>query len=221
MSFLVAIDGPAGSGKGTIAQIIADKLNFIKIDTGAMYRCVALYLLENSIEINNVPKIISKLDEINIRIDESKELIYLNNENVTNKIRQPNVSKIVSQVSSIKEIRLKLIDLQREVAKGKNVVMEGRDITTEVFPNADVKIYLDAKLEVRAKRRYKELLEKNKDIKYDDVLNNIIIRDKNDKEKEFGALKIAEDAIVVDTTFLEIDDVANKIINIINLKMKG
>lgn len=221
MSFLVAIDGPAGSGKGTIAQIIADKLNFIKIDTGAMYRCVALYLLENSIEINNVPKIISKLDEINIRIDESKELIYLNNENVTNKIRQPNVSKIVSQVSSIKEIRLKLIDLQREVAKGKNVVMEGRDITTVVFPNADVKIYLDAKLEVRAKRRYKELLEKNKDIKYDDVLNNIIIRDKNDKEKEFGALKIAEDAIVVDTTFLEIDDVANKIINIINLKMKG
>ena len=221
MSFLVAIDGPAGSGKGTIAQIIADKLNFIKIDTGAMYRCVALYLLENSIEINNVPKIISKLDEINIRIDESKELIYLNNENVTNKIRQPNVSKVVSQVSSIKEIRLKLIDLQREVAKGKNVVMEGRDITTVVFPNADVKIYLDAKLEVRAKRRYKELLEKNKDIKYDDVLNNIIIRDKNDKEKEFGALKIAEDAIVVDTTFLEIDDVANKIINIINLKMKG
>ena len=221
MSFLVAIDGPAGSGKGTIAQIIADKLNFIKIDTGAMYRCVALYLLENSIEINNVPKIISKLDEINIRIDESKELIYLNNENVTNKIRQPNVSKIVSQVSSIKEIRLKLIDSQREVAKGKNVVMEGRDITTVVFPNADVKIYLDAKLEVRAKRRYKELLEKNKDIKYDDVLNNIIIRDKNDKEKEFGALKIAEDAIVVDTTFLEIDDVANKIINIINLKMKG
>lgn len=221
MSFLVAIDGPAGSGKGTIAQIIADKLNFIKIDTGAMYRCVALYLLENSIEINNVPKIISKLDEINIRIDESKELIYLNNENVTNKIRQPNVSKIVSQVSSIKEIRLKLIDLQREVAKGKNVVMEGRDITTVVFPNADVKIYLDAKLEVRAKRRYKELLEKNKDIKYDDVLNNIIIRDKNDKEKEFGALKIAEDAIVVDTTFLKIDDVANKIINIINLKMKG
>ena len=221
MSFLVAIDGPAGSGKGTIAQIIADKLNFIKIDTGAMYRCVALYLLENSIEINNVPKIISKLDEINIRIDESKELIYLNNENVTNKIRQPNVSKIVSQVSSIKEIRLKLIDLQREVAKGKNVVMEGRDITTVVFPNADVKIYLDEILEVRAKRRYKELLEKNKDIKYDDVLNNIIIRDKNDKEKEFGALKIAEDAIVVDTTFLEIDDVANKIINIINLKMKG
>ena len=221
MSFLVAIDGPAGSGKGTIAQIIADKLNFIKIDTGAMYRCVALYLLENSIEINNVPKIISKLDEINIRIDESKELIYLNSENVTNKIRQPNVSKIVSQVSSIKEIRLKLIDLQREVAKGKNVVVEGRDITTVVFPNADIKIYLDARLDVRARRRYIEIVEKNKDIKYEDVLNNIIIRDKNDKEKEFGALKIANDAMVIDTTYLNIEQVADKIISIIKMKMKG
>ena len=221
MSFIVAIDGPAGSGKGTIAQIIADKLDFKKIDTGAMYRCVALYLLENNIEINNIPKITSKLDEINIIMDESSKLVYLNNEDVTNKIRQPNVSKIVSQVSSIRTIRLKLIDLQREIAKGKNVVMEGRDITTVVFPNADVKIYLDAELEVRAKRRYKELSEKDKNIKYEDVLNNIIIRDKNDKEKEFGALKIADDAIVVDTTFLNINDVANKIINIIKLKMKG
>ena len=221
MSFIVAIDGPAGSGKGTIAEIIADKLDFKKIDTGAMYRCVALYLLENNIEINNIPKITSKLDEINIIMDESSKLVYLNNEDVTNKIRQPNVSKIVSQVSSIRTIRLKLIDLQREIAKGKNVVMEGRDITTVVFPNADVKIYLDAELEVRAKRRYKELSEKDKNIKYEDVLNNIIIRDKNDKEKEFGALKIADDAIVVDTTFLNINDVANKIINIIKLKMKG
>lgn len=221
MSFIVAIDGPAGSGKGTIAEIIADKLDFKKIDTGAMYRCVALYLLENNIEINNIPKITSKLDEINIIMDESSKLVYLNNEDVTNKIRQPNVSKIVSQVSSIRTIRLKLIDLQREIAKGKNVVMEGRDITTVVFPNADVKIYLDAELEVRAKRRYKELSEKDKNIKYEDVLNNIIIRDKNDKEKEFGALKIADDAIVVDTTFLDINDVANKIINIIKLKMKG
>ena len=221
MSFIVAIDGPAGSGKGTIAQIIADKLDFKKIDTGAMYRCVALYLLENNIEINNIPKITSKLDEINIIMDESSKLVYLNNEDVTNKIRQPNVSKIVSQVSSIRTIRLKLIDLQREIAKGKNVVMEGRDITTVVFPNADVKIYLDAELEVRAKRRYKELSEKDKNVKYEDVLNNIIIRDKNDKEKEFGALKIADDAIVVDTTFLDINDVANKIINIIKLKMKG
>ena len=221
MSFLVAIDGPAGSGKGTIAQIIADKLNFIKIDTGAMYRCVALYLLENNIEINNIQKIISKLDEINIKIDESKELVYLNNENVTDKIRQPNVSKIVSQVSSIKEVRLKLIDLQRKIASDKKVVMEGRDITTVVFPNANVKIYLDATLEVRAERRYLEVLEKNKDIKYEDVLNNIIIRDKNDKEKEFGALKVADDAIVIDTTYLNIEEVADKIINIIKMKMKG
>lgn len=186
-----------------------------------MYRCVALYLLENNIEINNKSEIVSRLDEINITMDEDKKLVYLNNEDVTDKIRQSEVSKIVSQVSSIKEVRLKLINLQRKMAEGKNVVMEGRDITTVVFPNADIKIYLDAKLEVRAKRRYLELLEKNPEIKYEDVLANITIRDKNDMEKEFGALKIADDAIVIDTTFLNIEEVAEKIIYIIKMKLKS
>ena len=145
----------------------------------------------------------------------------MNDKDVTDKIRKPDVSKVVSQVSSVKEVRLKLIDLQRKMASGKNVVMEGRDITTVVFPNADIKIYLDARLDVRARRRYIEIVEKNKDIKYEDVLNNIIIRDKNDKEKEFGALKIANDAMVIDTTYLNIEQVADKIISIIKMKMKG
>ncbi len=221
MSFIVAIDGPAGSGKGTIAQIIANKLNFTNIDTGAMYRCVALYLLENNIELNNESEIINNLEKININIDENEKKVYMNDKDVTDKIRKPDVSKVVSQVSSVKEVRLKLIDLQRKMASGKNVVMEGRDITTVVFPNADIKIYLDARLDVRARRRYIEIVEKNKDIKYEDVLNNIIIRDKNDKEKEFGALKIANDATVIDTTYLNIEQVADKIISIIKMKMKG
>lgn len=221
MSFIVAIDGPAGSGKGTIAQIIANKLNFTNIDTGAMYRCVALYLLENNIELNNESEIINNLERININIDENEKKVYMNDKDVTDKIRKPDVSKVVSQVSSVKEVRLKLIDLQRKMASGKNVVMEGRDITTVVFPNADIKIYLDARLDVRARRRYIEIVEKNKDIKYEDVLNNIIIRDKNDKEKEFGALKIANDAMVIDTTYLNIEQVADKIISIIKMKMKG
>lgn len=221
MSFIVAIDGPAGSGKGTIAQIIANKLNFTNIDTGAMYRCVALYLLENNIELNNESEIINNLEKININIDENEKKVYMNDKDVTDKIRKPDVSKVVSQVSSVKEVRLKLIDLQRKMASGKNVVMEGRDITTVVFPNADIKIYLDARLDVRARRRYIEIVEKNKDIKYEDVLNNIIIRDKNDKEKEFGALKIANDAMVIDTTYLNIEQVADKIISIIKMKMKG
>ena len=221
MSFIVAIDGPAGSGKGTIAQIIANKLNFTNIDTGAMYRCVALYLLENNIELNNESEIINNLEKININIDENEKKVYMNDKDVTDKIRKPDVSKVVSQVSSVKEVRLKLIDLQRKMASGKNVVMEGRDITTVVFPNADIKIYLDARLDVRARRRYIEIVEKNKDIKYEDVLNNIIIRDKNDKEKEFGALKVADDAMVIDTTYLNIEQVADKIISIIKMKMKG
>ena len=221
MSFIVAIDGPAGSGKGTIAQIIANKLNFTNIDTGAMYRCVALYLLENNIELNNESEIINNLEKININIDKKEKKVYMNDKDVTDKIRKPDVSKVVSQVSSVKEVRLKLIDLQRKMASGKNVVMEGRDITTVVFPNADIKIYLDARLDVRARRRYIEIVEKNKDIKYEDVLNNIIIRDKNDKEKEFGALKIANDAMVIDTTYLNIEQVADKIISIIKMKMKG
>ena len=158
MSFIVAIDGPAGSGKGTIAQIIANKLNFTNIDTGAMYRCVALYLLENNIELNNESEIINNLEKININIDENEKKVYMNDKDVTDKIRKPDVSKVVSQVSSVKEVRLKLIDLQRKMASGKNVVMEGRDITTVVFPNADIKIYLDARLDVRARRRYIEIV---------------------------------------------------------------
>lgn len=144
--------------------------------------------------------------------------MFLNGEDVTNKIREKEVTQIVSPVSSIKEVRYKMVDLQREMAKGKDVIMEGRDICTYVFPNADVKIYLDASIEQRAKRRYKENLIKNIDMSYDEVLENIKKRDENDKQKEIGSLEVAKDSIIIDTTKLTIEEVVEKIINIINIK---
>ena len=202
MSFVVAIDGPAGTGKGTITSLISKEMGLVNIDTGATYRCVALYTIKNNINLEEKEKIIE----------------YLNNEDVTSQIRSKEVSKIVSQISSIKEVRFAMVEVQRNLAKGKDVIMEGRDITTYVFPNANIKIYLDADEEERAKRRYKEMQEKGIEMTYEEVLNNIQIRDKNDKEKEIGALKIAPDAIYIDTTNLTIEEVKQKVEEIIKGK---
>lgn len=217
MSFIVAIDGPAGTGKGTIAKSISQELGLVNIDTGATYRCVALYALENEISVDEKEKIISNLP--NIKIDMKNEngiqKIFLNLKDVTEKIRTKEVSSIVSQISSIIEVRYAMVDVQRNMAKGKDVIMEGRDITTYVFPNAQVKIYMDAAEEERAKRRYKEMMEKGIEITYEEVLKNIQNRDNNDKNKEIGALKIADDAIYIDTTNLTIEEVKEKIKKII------
>ena len=220
MSFVVGIDGPAGTGKGTVTALISKKLGLVNIDTGATYRCVALYAIYNNVKVEEKDKIISLLDNINIDMKnkDGVQTVFLNGEDVSQKIRLPEVSAIVSQVSSIIEVRLKLVDLQRKLAEGKDVIMEGRDITTYVFPNADVKIYLDADEEERAKRRYKELIEKGNTISYEEVLENIRKRDKNDKEKEMGALKKAEDAVYIDTTNLTIDEVVKKVEDTINEK---
>lgn len=220
MSFIVAIDGPAGTGKGTITKLISKEMGLVNIDTGATYRCVALYCLENNINVADTKKIIENLPNINIDMknENGEQTIYLNGEDVTNEIRTPEVTKIVSEVSSIKEVRFAMVDVQRNLALGKDVIMEGRDITTYVFPNADVKIYMDADEQERANRRYKEMQEKGMDITFEEVLENIQKRDKNDKEKEIGALKIAEDAIYVDTTTLTIEEVKGKIKGIIEEK---
>ena len=220
MSFIVAMDGPAGTGKGTITKILANEMNLVNIDTGATYRCVALYTIKNNIKIEEKDKIIESLENINIDMknDNGEQTIFLNNEDVTKDIRTKEVTNIVSQISSIKEVRFAMVDVQRKLAEGKDVIMEGRDITTYVFPNADVKIYLDADENERAKRRYKEMQEKGMDITYEEVLKNIQVRDKNDKEKEIGALKIAEDAIYVDTTNLSIEEVKEKVKEIIENK---
>ena len=223
MSFIVAMDGPAGTGKGTITSLISKEMGLVNIDTGATYRCVALYAIKNNIKLEEKEKIIESLPNIHIDMknEQGVQKVYLNNEDVTSEIRSKEVTKIVSQVSSIVEVRLAMVEVQRNLAEGKDVIMEGRDITTYVFPNADVKIYLDADEEERAKRRYKEMQEKGIEMTYEEVLKNIQIRDKNDKEKEIGALKIAEDAIYIDTTNLSIEEVKEKVKEIITEKYRN
>lgn len=214
MSFVVAIDGPAGSGKGTVAKLISEKLGFINIDTGATFRCIALAMLQRDIKKEEEDKIRELLDHIDINM-KSDGTILLNGEIVTNRIRENDVNALVSPIAVIKIVRDKLLEVQRKIAEGKNVVMEGRDIGTVVFPDADVKIYLDASPEERAKRRLKQNQEKGIDSSYKEVLQNIIDRDKRDSNREIAPLKQADDAIYLDSTNLSIEEVVEKITDII------
>lgn len=218
MSFVVAIDGPAGTGKGTIAKLISKELGLVNIDTGAMYRCVTLQAIRKGItNIEEKQKIIQIAKDIDIEMknENEQQQIYLNGENVSKEIRNKEVSAFVSSVSSIPEVRELMVDLQRKMAQNIDVIMEGRDITTVVFPNANVKIYLDATTEERAKRRFKENQEKGIDMTYEEVLEAIKTRDYNDMNKPVGALKIADDAIVLDTTNLNIGQVVEEVKKII------
>ena len=220
MSFIVGIDGPAGSGKGTVTKQVANRLGLINIDTGSTYRCVALETIKQKVPLGDKEKIIEIAKTIKVGIQPLPEgdKVFLNGKEVTKDIRSKEVTQIVSQISSINEVRFEMVNLQRRLAEGKDVIMEGRDICTYVFPNADVKIYLDASIEERAKRRYKEMQEKNIGMTYEEVIENIKKRDENDKAKDIGALKKAEDSIVVDTTSLTIEQVVEKIIEIIKNK---
>lgn len=221
MSFIVAIDGPAGTGKGTIANLISMKFGFINIDTGAMYRCVTLEILRNNVQLDDIKGIEAILENIDIKFKhiEDKDFVFLNGENVTEIIRTKDVNENVSQVAKIKEVREKMVDLQRKLGDKENVVMEGRDIGTVVFPNANVKIYLDATSEERAKRRFIQNKEKNIDMSYEEILENIKLRDENDKTRKIGALKIADDAVVIDTTNLSINEVMEQVVKLIQEKM--
>jgi len=220
MSFIVAIDGPAGTGKGTVTEQISKKQNLLNIDTGATYRCVTLAMQRKGIALEELEKIKELLNEINIQMEnqDGTQKFFLDGEDVSSEIRSKEVTKMVSQVSSIKEVRIKMVDLQRKLAEGKDVIMEGRDIGTYVFPRADVKIYLDAEEEERARRRVKQNQEKGIDMSFEEVLENIRKRDENDKNKEMGALKVAEDAIVIDTTNLSIKEVEKKVEALITQK---
>lgn len=211
---IVAIDGPAGSGKGTIASILSKKLNLVNIDTGATYRCVALKALRNNLKVEDKDEIIKLSNNIDIKFDLNNN-VYLDGENVTKEIRSKEVTSIVSPISSIVEVRKNMVDLQRRLGNSNNVVMEGRDITTVVFPNADYKFYLDATLEERVNRRYKEYQEKNVDMSYDEIYENIKSRDYNDSHKEVGSLTRTDDQIYIDSTNLTIDEVVEKFIEAI------
>ena len=217
MEMVVAVDGPAGSGKGTITKAVAERLGLVYIDTGALYRCITLYMIRNNINLNVIDKIQEMLKNVGIELKKEDNLdkVYLNGEDVSLKIREKAVNELVSQVSHVIEIRENITDLSRKIAKGKNVIMEGRDIGTNVFPNAQIKIYLDATPEERAHRRMKQNEEKGIDIPYKDILENIKFRDNNDKTSKVAPLKQAEDSIYIDSTNMTIDEVTEKIINII------
>lgn len=223
MSFVVAIDGPAGSGKGTLTSQISNMTDLINIDTGATYRCVTLAAIRKGYTLEDAEKIINLLEEINIEFKKvnGEDRFFLDGEDVSKKIREKEVTKMVSFISGITGVRIKMAEFQRKLAEGKNVIMEGRDIGTYVFPNADVKIYLDASLEVRAARRVKQNKEKNIDMSYEEVYENMKKRDYNDMHgKEIGALKKADDAIYLDCSCMSVEDMTNKVLEIIAEKRK-
>lgn len=214
---IIAIDGPAGSGKGTIAKLLSERLKFINIDTGAMYRCVALKMLENKIDLENYDEIHKILNEIDI--DFEGEKVILNGQDVSKDIRTIEVSNFVSPVSTIGFVREKMVDLQRNLGRKTNVVMEGRDIGTVVFPDAEVKIYLDATPEERARRRVAQNTANNIESNYEQILKDIIERDTRDSTREISPLKKAYDAVVIDSTNLTIEEVVSKVIELVKSKM--
>ena len=218
MGFIVAIDGPAGSGKGTITKIIAKKRNLVSIDTGAMYRCVALDCLENNVEPTDISGIERILKNIDIKLENENGIqkVFLNGKDVSEEIRTPKVDDIVAKYAAIKQVRDKVTPIQRKMGESQNIIMEGRDIGTVVFPNADVKIFLDCSLEERANRRYKQDIENGMNVTYEEVLESIIERNKLETEREIAPFVKAEDAIVVDTTHLSIEEVVNEILKIID-----
>lgn len=215
--FIVTVDGPAGSGKSTIAKIIAKKYGFTYLDTGAMYRMIALYALENSISLDDTEAVEDMLK--NTKLDIIGNQFFLNGKDVSEEIRTPRVSAIVSPVSAIKEVRVKLVDLQREISKGKSVILDGRDIGTVVFPNGDVKIFLVASPEERAKRRLKEYEEKGIEADYESVLASIKERDYLDSTRKESPLKKAEDAHEIDSSTMSIDEVVETISKYIDEKI--
>ena len=209
-NLVIAIDGPAGAGKSTVAQLVAQKLQYLYIDTGAMYRAVA-YLALNSEE-----NFLTAIDNIKLSLtyEDGKTKVFLDDKNITDDIRTPEVTKLVSSVAQEPKVREKLIDIQRDLAKNGKVVMDGRDICTNVLPNADVKIFLTASIKERARRRWLELSQKGYSIEEEKIQEDIAKRDKMDMEREIAPLKQAHDAILLDTTSLSIDEAVAEIIKL-------
>ena len=217
-NLIVAIDGPAGSGKSTIAKLLAKKYDLTYIDTGAMYRMITLYLLENNIDINDLKEVERVLNTVNLDMQGDK--FYLDNVDVSTKIREKRINDNVSKVASIKIVRSNLVDLQRKISNNKDVILDGRDVGTVIFPNAQVKIFLIASPEERARRRYNEFLEKKTEITYEEVLKSIKERDHIDSTRDESPFVKADDAIELDSTNLTIEDVVNFISNEIEKNIK-
>lgn len=212
----IAIDGPAGAGKSTIAKRVAEKLGLIYVDTGAMFRAIALYMTGKCVKSNETDKVKEELNNIRLDIvyENGEQQIVLNDENVSRLIRNPEISKAASSFAQVPEVRERLLILQRELADKRPVVMDGRDIGTKVLPSASVKIFLTADVRVRAERRYKELTDKGEKVNLEDIMSDIKSRDEQDMNRKVSPLVQAGDAVLVDTSSLSIDEVVDTIIKI-------
>lgn len=216
----VAIDGPAGAGKSTIAKACAKELGYIYVDTGAMYRGIALYMVDHKIRPTDIEAVKQALLDVNVtlRYEDGKQLLIVNGQDVSDRIRTPEVSAAASLFSAIPEVRKALLDLQHDIAEKNNVLMDGRDIGTVILPQAQVKIYLDASPEIRGKRRYDELVLKGKSVVLEDIIEDVKQRDYQDMHRETSPLKKADDAIVVDSSYMTIEEVQNKIVSLVREK---
>lgn len=217
MSIAIAIDGPAGAGKSTIARLAAKELGFIYVDTGALYRTIGLAAFRRSLTAEDKDAIIEMLTAIKVELafnEKHEQIVLLDGEDVSGLIRTPEISMMASAVSAIPEVRAFLLDLQRDMAHTNNVIMDGRDIGTVVLPDAKIKIFLSASPECRARRRYEELIEKGMDVKYEDILSDVVARDYADSHRDIAPLKPADDAIMVDTSGEDLETSVNKLLTI-------
>ena len=219
----IAIDGPGGAGKSTVAKLLSKKLNYIYVDTGALYRAIGLYMYRLGINTDNKDAVAEKLDEISLELKyvDGEQKVFLNGEDVSTEIRINEISMMASKVSAIPEVRKFLLNLQRNIALRDNIIMDGRDIGTVILPNATVKIYLTASEQKRAERRYKELVEKGMEISYEKILSDIIERDRNDMTREIAPLKQADDAVLINSDNMNIEQVIEKIIEIMRRKSEN
>ena len=223
MSFIVAIDGPAGSGKGTVTKLVGEKFNLVNIDTGAMYRCVTLACLEKNVTVEQLDEIEKILENIDIKLEriDNKQVVILNNKDVTSKIRTPEIDSEVAKFAALKIVRDKVTPLQQKMGENSNIIMEGRDIGTVVFPNADVKIFLDCSVEERARRRYKQNIEKGIECSYEEILESIKQRHILETEREIAPFVQAEDAIYIESSNMSVDEVVERISEIIEEKLRS
>ncbi|MEE1055960.1 MAG: (d)CMP kinase [Acutalibacteraceae bacterium] len=219
----IAIDGPAGAGKSTIAKTVSKQLSYIYVDTGALYRSIALNAILNNIDISNETQVENLLEDtkIEIKFIDSEQKVFLNGKDVSDKIRTSEVSMMASKVSALPVVRAFLLDLQRNIAKENNVIMDGRDIGTVVLPDAQVKIFLTASPECRAKRRYNDYLAMNKEEDYNKILQDIIERDYNDSHRKIAPLKPAEDSVTIDTSDDTLEQSVERIIEIVKQKINN
>ena len=213
MGYNVAVDGPAGAGKSTIAKLVAKEMGYIYVDTGAMYRGLAIHFLKKGVDPEEKEAVVEACRdaEVTIGYEDGVQQIYLNGENVTGMLRTEEVGNMASRTSAIPEVREKLLELQRSLASEKDVIMDGRDIGTNILPDADVKIYLTASVETRAKRRYDELKEKGESCDLEEIARDIKARDERDMTRDIAPLKKAEDAVLVDSSDMTIEEVVSEI----------